>query len=73
MRRERLQDFVAKILFVERSMRGEDRSAVSRLDWIRHAAQMQVLHNFNRRKNLTPFGNGFCSGPRSGFPPTPGF
>ena len=38
-----LQDFVAKILFLERSMCREDRSAVSRLDWVRHAAQIQVL------------------------------
>jgi hypothetical protein len=37
----------------------EDRSAVSRLDWIRHAAQMQVVHNFSRGKNLTRFGSWF--------------
>jgi colanic acid/amylovoran biosynthesis glycosyltransferase len=54
-----LQDFVARILFLERLMSGEDRSAVSRLDWIRHAAQMQVIHNFSRGKNLTRFGSWF--------------
>ena len=54
-----LQDFVSKILFLERSMCREDRSAVSRLDWIRHAAQMQVVHNFSRGKNLTRFGSWF--------------
>ena len=54
-----LQDFVSKILFLERSMCREDRSAVSRLDWVRHAAQMQVAHNFSRGKNLTRFGSWF--------------
>jgi len=54
-----LQDFVSKILFLERSMCREDRSAVSRLDWVRHAAQMQVVHNFSRGKNLTRFGSWF--------------
>jgi colanic acid/amylovoran biosynthesis glycosyltransferase len=54
-----LSDFVARILFLERLMCGEDRSAVSRLDWIRHAAQKQVDHNFSRGKNLTRFGSWF--------------
>ncbi len=54
-----LQDFVAKIHFLERLMCREDRSAVSQLDWVRHAAQMQVAHNFNRAKNLTRFGSWF--------------
>ena len=49
------EDFVAKILFLERLMCREDRNAVSQLDWIRHAAQVQVLHNFNRTKNLRSF------------------
>jgi glycosyltransferase involved in cell wall biosynthesis len=54
-----LQDFVAKILFLEKVMCREDRNAVSRLDWIRHAAQVQVLHNFSRTKNLSHFGDRF--------------
>ena len=54
-----LQDFVAKILFLEKLMCREDRNAVSRLDWIRHAAQVQVLHNFSRTKNLSHFGDRF--------------
>jgi colanic acid/amylovoran biosynthesis glycosyltransferase len=54
-----LQDFVAKILFLEKLMCREDRNAVSRLDWIRHAAQVQILHNFNRTKNLSHFGDRF--------------
>ena len=48
-----------KILFLQEQMQGEDRNAVSRLDWIRHAARVQVLRNFNRGKNLTRFGNLF--------------
>jgi colanic acid/amylovoran biosynthesis glycosyltransferase len=54
-----LQDFVAKILFLEKLMCREDRNAVSQLDWIRHAAQVQVLHNFSRTKNLSHFGDRF--------------
>jgi glycosyltransferase involved in cell wall biosynthesis len=54
-----LEDFVARILFLNVLMRSEDRCAASRLDWIRHAARAQVLRNFNRRKNLTQFGDRF--------------
>jgi len=54
-----LEDFVARLLFLQELMRGEDRSAVSRLDWIRQAARGQVLHNFNHRTNLTLFGARF--------------
>jgi glycosyltransferase involved in cell wall biosynthesis len=54
-----LKDFVARILFLDERIRGEDPNAVSRLDWIRHAARVQVLHNFSRRKNLAHFGNRF--------------
>lgn len=34
-------------------------SEVLELDWIRHAARVQVLHNFNRSKNLESFGDVF--------------
>lgn len=54
-----LEDFVARIFFLEELMRGEDRSVMGRLDWIRHAARVQILHNFSRRKNLTYFGDRF--------------
>jgi glycosyltransferase involved in cell wall biosynthesis len=54
-----LQDFVAKILFVQKLMRGEDRQGVSRLDWMRHAARTQIFHNFRRKKNLIQFGTQF--------------
>jgi colanic acid/amylovoran biosynthesis glycosyltransferase len=54
-----LEDFVARILFLQQLMRGEDGKAVSRLEWIRHAARLQVRHNFSRRKNLIRFGDRF--------------
>ena len=54
-----IKDFVARILFLEERIRGEDQNAVSRLDWIRHAARVQVVHNFGSRKNLTHFGDRF--------------
>ena len=54
-----LKDFVARILLLEKWTRQEDRNAVSRLDWIRHAARVQVLHNFSRGKNLTRFADRF--------------
>jgi glycosyltransferase involved in cell wall biosynthesis len=54
-----LKDFLARILFLHERIRGEDPNAVLRLDWLRHAARVQVLHNFSRRKNLTRFCNQF--------------
>ena len=54
-----LEDFVRGILFLQELMCWEDRNAVSRLGWIRHAARVQVLHNFSRRKSLTRFGDRF--------------
>jgi len=53
------QDFIEKILFLQELIRSEDRDAVSRLDWIRHAARVQVLQNFGRSENLTRFGDRF--------------
>ena len=57
-----LQDFVMKILFLQNLMREEDRLVTSRLDRVRHAARVQVVHNFNRPKNLTRFGDRFLHG-----------
>jgi glycosyltransferase involved in cell wall biosynthesis len=34
-------------------------SAARQLDWIRHAARVQVWHNFNRGKNLESFSDVF--------------
>lgn len=56
---EALEDFVERTLFLQELMQREDCNAVSRLDWIRHAARVQILHNFNRRKNLTQFADQF--------------
>jgi glycosyltransferase involved in cell wall biosynthesis len=54
-----LDDFVEKILFLHRLLRRADSSAVCPLDWVRHAARVQVLHNFNRSRNLTLFADRF--------------
>ncbi len=62
-------DFVARLLLIRSMMEAQDRrhfhfyphilTAASQLDWARHAAQVQVRHNFNRGKNLESFGNLF--------------
>jgi colanic acid/amylovoran biosynthesis glycosyltransferase len=54
-----LDDFVERILFLQRLICAEAGSAVSRLDWIRHAARVQIVHNFSRSKNLSQFGDKF--------------
>jgi colanic acid/amylovoran biosynthesis glycosyltransferase len=54
-----LDDFVAKILLVRELMLAEPYFANQRLDWIRHAARLQILHNFNRAKNLARFADQF--------------
>lgn len=54
-----LDDFLAKVLFLHELIRGENPNAVLGLDWLRHAARVQILHNFNRRKNLVRFGDAF--------------
>jgi colanic acid/amylovoran biosynthesis glycosyltransferase len=54
-----LDDFIDKFLFIQRVMHNERTDAISPLDWIRHAARVQVLHNFDGSKNLTQFGDRF--------------
>jgi colanic acid/amylovoran biosynthesis glycosyltransferase len=54
-----LEDFVEKLLFLQRLILSEDRLATSHLDWIRHAARVQVLQNFSRMKRLSNFGDRF--------------
>jgi colanic acid/amylovoran biosynthesis glycosyltransferase len=75
-----LEDFVARILFLRELIREEDHNPVSRLDWIRHAARTQILHNFSRRENLTRFGDRFLRliatqhfAPQDWSPPHEGF
>jgi glycosyltransferase involved in cell wall biosynthesis len=50
-----INELVSRIGFIEEMTRADRRYPASRLDWIRHAARLQVLHNFNRRKNLSKF------------------
>jgi colanic acid/amylovoran biosynthesis glycosyltransferase len=62
-------DFVGRLSLIHSLLvapRGEDSSPhrfkaplSGDLDWMRHAARVQVLHNFNRNKNLETFGDLF--------------
>jgi colanic acid/amylovoran biosynthesis glycosyltransferase len=52
-----LEDFVHKIRLLEFLMHFDDQRSRSRLNWIRHAARVQVLHNFNRESNVNRFGD----------------
>jgi len=62
-----LADFVDRLLFIRSRTQMPDHpelrpylpSAGRQLDWVRHAAQAQVRHNFNRSKNLEAFGELF--------------
>jgi glycosyltransferase involved in cell wall biosynthesis len=60
-----MSDFLGQLLFI-RSMtfaapdaEGKVKTSDGRLDWIRHAARVQVLQNFNRAKNLKCFADLF--------------
>ena len=63
-----LHDFVDRLLFIRSLLQAPDHpeirpyilSAVRQLDWVRHAAHLQVWHNFNRSKNLETFGDVFA-------------
>lgn len=54
-------DFVARVLLIHSLLRKQERqkrllpSATKSLDWMRHAARVQVRHNFNRQTNLESF------------------
>jgi colanic acid/amylovoran biosynthesis glycosyltransferase len=62
-----LDDLLAKLLLIHTLTQKENHtdsrshilSAARKLDWMRHAAHVQVRHNFNRRKNLESFGDLF--------------
>lgn len=62
-----LDDFVARLLFIHSLLRAPEHpdlhpyilSAARQLDWVRHAAQVQVRQNFNRTKNLKSFADVF--------------
>jgi glycosyltransferase involved in cell wall biosynthesis len=58
-------DFLAKILFLHEQLSREDHGAKSRLAWVRYAARVHVIHNFNRKKNLSlSLVTNFFKGPR---------
>jgi colanic acid/amylovoran biosynthesis glycosyltransferase len=54
-------DFLARLLFIHsllqtsRGCESQSPAAGRQLDWVRHAAQVQVRHNYNRKKNLQAF------------------
>jgi glycosyltransferase involved in cell wall biosynthesis len=52
-------DFLQKIFFIHELLRATDYCAVSRIDWMRHAARVQVCHNFSRSRNLEFFSDRF--------------
>ncbi len=62
-----LHDFVDRVLLIRSLLQARDRSevrpcilsAARQLGWIRHAAQLHVWRNFNRRRNLESFGDVF--------------
>lgn len=65
-----MSDFVDRLLFIHSLMRVQHASVRNGLDpylksaarvlaWIRHGAQVQVSHNFNRSKNLESFADLF--------------
>jgi glycosyltransferase involved in cell wall biosynthesis len=58
-----LDDFVYRLHFIHSLMQASDGprlhpyilSAARQLDWVRHAARLQICHNFNRTTNLKSF------------------
>jgi colanic acid/amylovoran biosynthesis glycosyltransferase len=62
-----LEDFVARLIQIRSLLNAPDKrtlhpymlTAAKQLDWVRHAARVQVRHNFSRRKNLESFGDSF--------------
>jgi colanic acid/amylovoran biosynthesis glycosyltransferase len=65
---ESLPDFVERLLFIRLLLQARFGkypshlvTAARQLDWMRHAAQVQVRHNFNGKKNLNSFADLFLS------------
>lgn len=54
-----LDEFVNRIVCLHELIKRARDANFTRTDWIRHAARVQVLHNFNRGKNLSRFGDRF--------------
>ncbi|MGC1227653.1 MAG: glycosyltransferase [Candidatus Sulfotelmatobacter sp.] len=49
------KDFVQKVFLLEELIRRSHSAAAGRLDWIVHAARLQILHNYDRQQNLSRF------------------
>jgi colanic acid/amylovoran biosynthesis glycosyltransferase len=70
-----IEDFLRQLLFIHSLQTDREPTSASsfhfehhhllpsarQLDWVRHAAQVQVRHNFNRKINLKSFGDLFLS------------
>lgn len=63
-----LPDFVDRLFFIRSLLEAQPGthprhlvSAARQLDWMRHAAQLQVRHNFNRTRNLKSFADLFLT------------
>jgi len=54
-----VDDFVDKVFFLSALLREHAGDSARRIDWVRHAARVQVLHNFNRSTNLAHFSDEF--------------
>ena len=50
-----LEDFVEKVLLLHELIGKPHAAAIGRIDWVAHAARLQILHNFNRKHNLSQF------------------
>jgi len=54
-------DFLARLLFIHsllqtsRGRESQSPATARQLDWVRHGAQVQQWHNYNRKKNLQAF------------------
>jgi colanic acid/amylovoran biosynthesis glycosyltransferase len=54
-----MNDFIEKVFLLHALIRRRDSDSAKRIDWVRHGARVQVLHNFNRNTNLARFSDGF--------------
>jgi glycosyltransferase involved in cell wall biosynthesis len=50
-----LDDLAARLATIYSLLQRTDHASLHRLAWLRHAARCQILHNFNRAKNLDHF------------------
>jgi colanic acid/amylovoran biosynthesis glycosyltransferase len=48
-------DFIEKVVLLRELICKTHPSAIGQLDWVLHAARLQVQHNFNRDQNLSHF------------------